>query len=377
MGSFNVLYRKFQNFISITKQVMRGEILMENTVRFRVMSFMTAGVHLIFCICMMIMDVSFLMYYNVAVVCLYLIMGTILVDREEFLKIYLLIYLEIEIHAAVASICLGWNWNFMLYTVALIPAAFYFANALAKEKGHFAYALISSGFVAICYLAVSVITRYVSPVIWVTGHVAVKTFLMYFNVFIAFLLQFVFSYLFVQETKFLATVLEKENRDLGHDASFDPLTKLMNRRSMSKLMEEEAKRCDNTDERFWIIMTDIDDFKRVNDTYGHDIGDVVLQKVAEIVMDVVREGDLTCRWGGEEFLLLIHGNRNDGQIVAERIRQRVAEEIYTTASKKQFSITITLGVSEFQSGRQLRTLIEAADQKLYYGKGNGKNQVVV
>lgn len=357
--------------------IARGEELLSNNSKFSFTCLATAAIHVVVMICMMRMHLGVMSFYELIIVICYVICGTVFTWRENFERIYVFLFIEIELHSALASLLLGWDWEFMLYTISLISMAFYFSNSIYDNKRATHNALLSSAFVILSYVAMSILTDMIKPVYNITGFESIKTGLRYFNISLAFTLQLIFSYMFVLESKYMTRILERENSKLGNDASYDPLTKLLNRRSMSRYMNEEIDRCENTDERFCIIMTDIDDFKKVNDTYGHDMGDVVLSRIAEIVTEMVREEDFTCRWGGEEFLLLIHGNRNDAGVVAERIRKSVNEEIFTTADKKTFNVSLTLGVSEYQSGRELRTLIEAADKKLYYGKANGKNQVVL
>jgi diguanylate cyclase (GGDEF)-like protein len=127
---------------------------------------------------------------------------------------------------------------------------------------------------------------------------------------------------------------------------------------------------------FSIVMMDIDDFKHVNDTFGHDVGDVVLVGLADIIRDEVRAGDYSCRWGGEEFLLFANGPRNEVQSVAERILERLRNTQFEDKKGGTFSVTLTAEVAEFRYGAQLRNVIDAADKRLYYGKTHGKNQVV-
>jgi len=120
---------------------------------------------------------------------------------------------------------------------------------------------------------------------------------------------------------------------------------------------------------------DIDFFKKINDTYGHDCGDVALTEVAEILRTCVRDGDTVCRWGGEEFLIAIDGNKKITMDVAERIRSMI-EDMVVVSHGYSIKITMTFGVCESIPGLNVDKLVEIADQRLYKGKQNGKNQVV-
>ena len=122
-------------------------------------------------------------------------------------------------------------------------------------------------------------------------------------------------------------------------------------------------------------MSDIDFFKKINDTYGHDCGDVALTEVAEILRTCVRDGDTVCRWGGEEFLLLVKGNRDVAITVAERIRTRIENNVVEYEGA-EIRFTMTLGISTYVPGYSLESLLVQADENLYYGKEHGRNQVV-
>ena len=122
-------------------------------------------------------------------------------------------------------------------------------------------------------------------------------------------------------------------------------------------------------------MGDIDDFKKVNDTYGHDFGDIVLVEVSKSLKKSTRDDDYVCRWGGEEFLIIINGNKKITKDVAERMRQTISE-IEIPFGKETVHITMTFGITESIPGYSVDKLIAIADENLYKGKQNGKNQVV-
>lgn len=156
----------------------------------------------------------------------------------------------------------------------------------------------------------------------------------------------------------------------------DPLTKLSNRRDFIEKFQDEIHRFERKRGSFSIIMGDIDDFKQVNDRYGHDCGDFVLVKIAELMRSAVRKLDCIARWGGEEFILMLPGTQTEGAIkVAEDIRKQIETSCFQF---KQFnlSITITFGICPFQRGMDMNTCIAKADKALYQGKRQGKNQVI-
>ena len=123
-------------------------------------------------------------------------------------------------------------------------------------------------------------------------------------------------------------------------------------------------------------MMDIDDFKKVNDTYGHDCGDEVLKYVAGIVSTGVRKNDNVFRWGGEEILVLINADEDRAVAVAERIRHNIEKNIVHYRDDVNVNVTVTIGVSSYKGNKSIQEMMDDADAKLYYGKRHGKNQVV-
>ena len=164
-------------------------------------------------------------------------------------------------------------------------------------------------------------------------------------------------------------------RELEKLADYDALTLLHNRRSMRGLIDGVMKRTEKGDGTFSLLMCDLDNFKRINDTYGHDCGDLILKTVANIISCDVRKDDVVFRYGGEEILVMVRATPEITEHVAERIRSDIAAEriSYNDAA---ISITVTIGVASYQPHASVDELIKLADTRLYAGKANGKNQVV-
>ncbi len=354
--------------------VLEGKRLIEDEAKYKIICIGAALIHVVFTICMYIMHADIMVYYNFCIVVAYFFMGLVLSARSKRRLLLGLLFGEIVFHSALASFMLGIDCEFMLYTVSLIPMAFYLTNTATKKTRRTNFAVMLSSFVVLAYLFVSII--HPSQAYYdLSAYGSIKTGIRFFNMFIAFMLQLSFSLLFALEAQYLSRLLENENVKLTEDASVDPLTKLWNRRSLSNAVTEAINTMEHIDV-FSVVMMDIDDFKKVNDTYGHDVGDEVLVKLAEIIKEEVRNGDYSCRWGGEEFLLFAHGPRNEVQYVAERILERLKNISFEDRKGGNFSVTLTAGVAEFRYGAQLRNVIEAADKRLYYGKTHGKNQIV-
>lgn len=155
----------------------------------------------------------------------------------------------------------------------------------------------------------------------------------------------------------------------------DALTGLANRRAFQARLETELNLYSRHGHPFSIIMIDLDYFKQMNDRYGHSKGDELLILVARLLLQEVRQQDLVCRWGGEEFLVLLsHTNQEQALIVAEKLRAAIAAvdlNVIGIAS----SMTASFGVSSISDSRNISELISEADRKLYAAKRSGRNQV--
>jgi diguanylate cyclase (GGDEF)-like protein len=161
-------------------------------------------------------------------------------------------------------------------------------------------------------------------------------------------------------------------------ATTDSLTGAYNRRIMSEFLAREAERSLRTDKEFAIILLDLDNFKRINDTYGHPAGDAVLKAVVEIMTRCTRQYDLVGRYGGEEFLVILPEiEKRTAVRTAERIRSRIASEEIGIAGGRRVSVTASLGVACFgEDGRTAEDLLVKADERLYQAKRGGRNAVV-
>ena len=164
---------------------------------------------------------------------------------------------------------------------------------------------------------------------------------------------------------------------LRHQSIRDPLTGLFNRRYMEESLELECARAQRAGNNLSVVMADIDHFKRFNDTFGHDAGDLILKHVGEMLRRLLRQGDVACRFGGEEFILLLPGiSIAEALAAAERIRAGAQLIDAVHRGQSVGKITMSIGVAEFpSSGDTPEAIIAAADQALYAAKHGGRNRV--
>ncbi len=169
--------------------------------------------------------------------------------------------------------------------------------------------------------------------------------------------------------------LSTANRQLAEVARRDPLTSLLNRRGFSDEAQAELGRFVRTGREPSLILADLDSFKEFNDQNGHACGDYVLQKVARLLGDRVRNMDELARWGGEEFMLLLPETSSEGAAQAAEKLRSVIESHEFEYDGLQLSVTMTFGISTFRSGETLEACIARADAALYKGKEAGRNRV--
>ncbi|ABB43501.1 diguanylate cyclase (GGDEF domain) [Sulfurimonas denitrificans DSM 1251] len=163
-------------------------------------------------------------------------------------------------------------------------------------------------------------------------------------------------------------------KELEHMASTDALTKLFNRTKLNDVLEKEMALSRTVPSPLSVIFLDIDYFKAVNDTYGHDAGDRVLINIANIITSSIRAGDIAARWGGEEFMIILQATPvSEASVLGEKLRARVEGHLFETVGK----ITISLGVTEYINAESEESFIKRVDEALYEAKERGRNKIII
>lgn len=165
-------------------------------------------------------------------------------------------------------------------------------------------------------------------------------------------------------------------RCIEESSRVDTLTNLHNRRWLQEMYTRELNRSNHGDYQLCAFMLDIDHFKLVNDTYGHLVGDLVLQTVAQSLVNSLRPADMPVRYGGEEFTVFLPGtNLENARIIAERLRKNVEAVNIAIPSGKVIKVTISIGFTSRIAGDTIESIIKRADEGLYAAKENGRNRI--
>jgi len=168
----------------------------------------------------------------------------------------------------------------------------------------------------------------------------------------------------------------RNSKSLEQGAHTDPLTGLLRRSQFQLLAEQVMKASRRDDTPFSLLMMDIDDFKHINDTYGHNACDRVIQMLADTLKEMLRESDLIARWGGEEFLILMPGvSEAEAVVAANRIRNTCSQKV-VSFNGKDIRFNVSGGIRESSGHILFEISLEEADQCLYLAKGTGKNRIV-
>ena len=170
---------------------------------------------------------------------------------------------------------------------------------------------------------------------------------------------------------------QRDNENKYRELSIhDHLTQLYNIRHFYYQLKFELERCNRYNQPLTLLLLDIDNFKNYNDMYGHIEGDMVLQRLGQVVKKCLRKADSAYRYGGEEFTFLLPMTTvADGTVTAERIRTEFKKETFSPAPDRQVHITVSIGVAQYIINEDLQSFVRRTDQLMYQGKREGKDRV--
>ena len=284
---------------------------------------------------------------------------------------YFSIIVEVTVYTAVSTYFVGLRCGTYCFLFSIIPIIIYFGcNLYTGKKRWNIVLMLVLNFIAFIILYARFSQE--PPVYEVS-----PSFMLLLVIYSAFAMIFAtmfYNAMYIYSSENKLTILEQKNRQLSVDAHEDALTSLLNRRGflplVKSLMDSEEEN------RFCIAFCDLDDFKRINDSYGHEAGDEVLKHVTTTIREELPGCDI-CRWGGEEFVILLKDCDiavAKGQV--ERLRKTI-ESNPTSFFGKQIFVTITIGLEECKAGYdEPEKIIKKADERMYYGKQHGKNILI-
>ena len=279
--------------------------------------FMVVGLMLFFYMC----HATFLVYFSIPTFFVY-VFGYILIATGRLSGYMSLVYFWLTLYMSISTVCLGYSYGFHLYSMSMIPIIYYTNYMAYKLNTKRVLTGLFSGIIIICYL---ICTLYVS----IKGSIYEENefFAMIFWVGNSLI---VFSFL-VFYTKYTIDTMIGSEKKLKEMSYVDRLTGLYNRHYMMEKLEEAHK----SPEESIIAMIDIDDFKKINDVYGHNAGDYVLEKLAS-VMKANCENCIISRWGGEEFLILVNDNGSGFDLMEKLRRKYLMINIFLTEKISKF-----------------------------------------
>jgi len=273
----------------------------------------------------------------------------------------ILVIAEVVLHACVAVRAIGWDSGFHYYLMVMAPVIFISRARQTTTR------LLLLGALMASYVALDAYMRRTLP-LDVLPPLTLEV-MRGINLCTTLLL---LAYL---SGKYYRLVVQTE-RQLISLATTDPLTQLYNRRSMTELAQYEIVQRKRHGDPLSLVLADVDHFKQINDTHGHEMGDRVLTAISEVLRDGIREQDSVARWGGEEFLILMpQASLESARMVADRLREQVSQ-LKVSHAGQIVQVTMTFGVACHRLDDRLEQLIHRADMALYQGKDRGRDQVV-
>ncbi len=313
------------------------------------------------------LDVGMMGYLNLASSLAYLV-GYHLNKKGHTATALLIGHLEIVTYASLAVYTLGANSGFQYFILDAIIVTFIAPKPRLSLKSFILF--IDTA----VFAALSLLFR--APIIQLESIILDGLHLM--NIVTLFLTLAIATHFFRAVTVSAEDHLVELNKELEVLANTDMLTNLLNRRRMFAIINEEAEHLKKSQKPHTIILADIDDFKSINDSYGHDCGDFVLKECSSFLKNSLRKNDSIARWGGEEFLIVLHEtDREEAYHMIERIREKLNKKTFHYQGI-DLNISLTFGMTEYNNpAMDASECIKKADKALIIGKNQGKDCVVV
>ena len=365
-------------------------------------SFAACAMHTTYLITFSIFKMWLLAMFNVFSILFYLILGIITLksaaSKHAVVKV-VLFNAEVIVHAVLCTVMQGLDTAFFMLPLIVLPILSYYLFIYCSRKVFFRTATIMSAF-TVATLAFMIIFVEAAGSVYILADmreltsVEIQT-LRTINIVFTFGTLMLFTVTFYMEVTRAMAQLHETNTKLNYIATHDALTGLSNRHSLWKFFDD----LENSRDHYCIVLGDLDDFKKINDTYGHDCGDVVLKSVADVILSNMTKADMACRWGGEEMLIVMRGTRDECFERLGKIKSEICS-LNIVCEEQPIKVTMTFGfagseerkrtfetaeleiitpattATRTQSHIEVESLISMVDKRLYVGKRNGKNVIV-
>lgn len=260
----------------------------------------------------------------------------------------------------------GWNVGVQHFLMVLLVLVFFAQYNNLRYKAMFA--------VGLCVLRIILYYAFSGKEAIIDITTRENNSLQMINTIVIFWCISIVAYMYGKDGQELESKLVSYNEELETLANTDKLTSLYNRRKAMEYIEKCCK--ESGDHGFCLCICDIDFFKKVNDTYGHDMGDKVLQAIAKVFREEMTDKNMAARWGGEEFLLLFPDTNGDAAFVKLCEIRRKIKDIVVKKDDLEIRVTMTFGLAEYDYSGKYEGMLTMADQKLYRGKEDGRDRIV-
>lgn len=319
--------------------------------------FMCLGVHVAYMIVFFLMKANFLSVLNLISTLFFIVFIVIAKNKEQSERIIVISYFEIILFSFNSELLTVGNYGFIYFTLGMVSVVFYLAPSFGDKR--FRFQII--GMIAALGTFFSN-ADFVEKMLPASHRLTSEYAKLFYTINLAIAL-----FTIVYTSFFYEVELEMVKNTLDYNSNHDALTGLYNRRFLYRSINRES----NT--FITAVILDIDNFKKINDNFGHDKGDEVLQKISECIKSYNTSDHYACRWGGEEFVIYYHCS--DAETAYKKVSSLCSKISSSVILPDNTAVTVTAGLSEGRP-KDFDSVIKKADDYLYIGKKSGKNRIV-
>ena len=279
--------------------------------------------------------------------------------------------IEIWLHMIFAILSFGWAVSYQNWCFALVTAYFLPAFNTSEKRAYNKTPIIFSIIVILTYFFLAVICAAIANETKIIIDPSIKRILFTANNLFSFFAIVMFALFFTLKSK-------RKEYELSRQADYDELTGIYNRYALNQINEDILTEAEMLNKPYNIAILDIDFFKKVNDKYGHNTGDIVLKDIAKILTIYTDTGVIVGRWGGEEFVLMAPCTMtyNEFKTILRKLKTRISKFKFTTEDNRDLNITVSIGASSINDYKTIEEAISLADDNLYEAKKAGRNRVI-